>query len=55
MLYDNIKAIKDFYMINNKFVSFNANCSIESLHEQVLTEISPQIIVLVGDKDMKAK
>lgn len=34
-------------------MSFDANCSIDSLHEKVLAEISPEIILLLGPKDMK--
>jgi len=54
-LYANIKSIKDFYSINNKFVTCDANCSIESLHEKVLAEISPEIILLLGPEEMKSK
>jgi len=34
-------------------LSYDANCSIETLHEKVLTDISPEIILLLGPQDMK--
>jgi len=52
-LYANIKDIKKFYSKNEKFLSFDANCSIDTLHEKVMSEISPEIIILLGPQDMK--